>query len=302
MKLLLITGFLGSGKTTFIKRLLPIYANEKVALIVNEFGKVGVDGTLLERLGATMREISGGSVFCSCRLDQFENALHQAAAENPTMILVEASGLSDPTAVRTIVAQTPEIDYAGCIALCDAQRVEKALAAVRVCPKQLAVSDLILLNKVDTITPEETARLIALIHARFAQARVEPTTEGRFQPEWLEGLKAHAEAVPYEDTRDITLQKACVTLSPSMTARELEAFLRLFAEDTYRVKGFVTLAEGVYQVDCVGAALSVKPYAGERPERTDALVALAGKGMALRKALLTAQKWYPQHVNNIQFG
>lgn len=300
MRLLLVTGFLGAGKTTFLKRLLKLYAQEKLALIVNEFGKVGVDGALLEGLGATLREVTGGSVFCSCRMDQFENALQAAEKENPDLILVEASGLSDPTAVKTVVGGIPGVEYAGCVALCDAPRLERALATLRVCPKQLAVSDLILLNKTDLVSQAETERLRLLLKERFPQARVEPTTQGDFSPEWLTNLRAHAQAVPYEDTRDITLQKACVTIASSMTYGELMQFLRLFAEDTYRVKGVVALAEGTFLADCVGAALSVTPC--EMSADVGKLVALAGAGMNLRKSLRAAQKWYPDKATDLIFG
>lgn len=300
MRLLLITGFLGAGKTTFLKRLLSLCADEKPALIVNEFGKVGVDGALLSGMGATLREVTGGSVFCTCRLDQFEEALSAVAREKPDLILVEASGLSDPTAVKTVVESVTDLHYAGCIALCDASRMEKALATVRVYPKQLAVSDLILLNKTDLVAPEEVDRLVTLLRERFSQARVEPTVQGEFAPEWLQSLGVSAPSVPYQDTRDITLQKACISIDPAMTRAEFMQFLRLFAEDTYRVKGVVALAEGTFLVDCVGAALSVKPCA--LAEETGRFVALAGAGMNLRKSLKAAQKWYPDFVTNLTFG
>ena len=101
-KLYLITGFLGAGKTTFLKRFLDLFAGQKIQLIINEFGQEGVDGTLLSGLGAYLQEISGGSVFCSCRLDQFESVLRSSVDLHPDVILVEASGLSDPTGVRRL--------------------------------------------------------------------------------------------------------------------------------------------------------------------------------------------------------
>jgi len=111
-RLYLITGFLGAGKTTFLRRFLPLFSGEKIRLIINEFGEAGVDGSLLKELSPVLEEISGGSVFCACRLDQFEKALSQCGV-NET-ILVEASGLSDPTGVRRLFAQTdrfPHIIY-----------------------------------------------------------------------------------------------------------------------------------------------------------------------------------------------
>ena len=80
MELYLITGFLGAGKTTFLKNFARQFAGRRLRLIINEFGRAGVDGTLLRELDAALDEISNGSIFCACRLDQFEAALEQAAA------------------------------------------------------------------------------------------------------------------------------------------------------------------------------------------------------------------------------
>ena len=100
MELLLVTGFLGAGKTTFLKRLLLLWKDRRIALIVNEFGQANIDGLLLSDLGASLREVTGGSVFCACRMDQFQAALSETVLQQPDIVLVEASGLSDPTAVK----------------------------------------------------------------------------------------------------------------------------------------------------------------------------------------------------------
>ena len=70
---------------------------------MNEFGKEGIDGELLSELGIALDEINNGSIFCSCRLDKFENVLQQVLQEKPDVIIVEASGLSDPTNVKKIL-------------------------------------------------------------------------------------------------------------------------------------------------------------------------------------------------------
>jgi G3E family GTPase len=62
----LLTGFLGSGKTTFLKRIIDRLANHKIGILMNEFGKISVDGILLQKNGVDIVEINNGSVFCSC--------------------------------------------------------------------------------------------------------------------------------------------------------------------------------------------------------------------------------------------
>ena len=295
----MVTGFLGAGKTTFLKNLLPLYRGEKIALIVNEFGKVSVDGPLLSDLGAVMREVTGGSVFCSCRLDQFESALAEVTALHPGLIVVEASGLSDPTAVRVVLAGFPDIAYMGCVALCDAPRVEAALATARVSAKQLAVSDLILLNKTDLVTGNQIADIKKLLSTRFPKARLEETKYGRFLPEWLDNLGDGAQAAPFSDSRDLTLQKAAIQLDEKMTRAQCASFLKLFVEETYRVKGFLKLADESVYVDCVGPSVSMEPCAPALCNNL--LVALAGEGMPLRQSLKRARAWYPDLILGISY-
>lgn len=104
-RLYLITGFLGAGKTIFLKQFMKQFSSERMHIIVNEFGKEGIDGELLSELGIALDEINNGSIFCSCRLDKFENVLQQVLQEKPDVIIVEASGLSDPTNVKKILNQ-----------------------------------------------------------------------------------------------------------------------------------------------------------------------------------------------------
>lgn len=192
-KLYLITGFLGAGKTTFLKNFICLFAGKRIQLIVNEFGKEGVDGVLLSDLGAFLEEISGGSVFCSCRLDRFEDVLRQTADLNADVILVEASGLSDPTGVRKLFSQTerfPNIDYQGAICLVDAVRFTKIYATARSCVKQLAASDIVLVNKVDMATREQLEETLRLINGQRPEMPILQTSYGRVEGSILELLNA----------------------------------------------------------------------------------------------------------------
>ena len=112
-RLYLITGFLGAGKTTFLKQFMKQFSSERMHIIVNEFGKEGIDGELLSELGIALDEINNGSIFCSCRLDKFENVLQQVLQEKPDVIIVEASGLSDPTNVKKIIESEGKISRIG---------------------------------------------------------------------------------------------------------------------------------------------------------------------------------------------
>lgn len=304
MELYLITGFLGAGKTTFLKEFIHLFRDRKIYLIINEFGKVGVDGALLQELGATLAQINNGSIFCSCRLDQFEAALDQAAEVAPEVILVEASGLSDPTNIQGILGaeKYSDISYRGSVCLVDPGTFGKVVHTARMCRKQVAASSLALINKVDVASQEalkETERLLQEIAPGLA---IRSTSYGKFDPQWLELIRPcraeHAENGP-----DLTLQKACVVLKPGMEKKQLMGFLSLLADDTHRIKGFAELAEGMYLVDCVASCQQAVPYEGTVEENArNRLVLLAGQGMALRRRIKEAREWYGQYLEEITFG
>jgi len=300
-RLYLITGFLGAGKTTFLRHFISLFRSDKVRLIINEFGKEGIDGTLLSDLDAVMREISGGSVFCSCRMDQFETALGQCR-ENET-ILVEASGLSDPTGVRRLFAQTdrfPHIQYMGAVCLVDATRFPKIYATARASVRQLAASDVVLLNKTDLASPEQLTETRELIRGQRPDLPILETSFGRIPPHFLEMLREsqNGDSEDLPQVADLSSKKMTVRLNGQISAYELEMFIRMFAENTYRVKGFVqTRDRGIVLADCVGNVVSVAPVeVCVSADKLGVLNILSGGKMPLHAAVHAAYRWYEPYV------
>ena len=298
-KLYLITGFLGAGKTTFLHQFVHLFPGKRKALVINEFGKQGVDGTLLSDLGIQMTEIDNGSIFCACKIEQFEDALLALQEQPLDLIFVEASGLSDPTAVGTILGQRekfPHIQYQGAICLVDGARFQKVYKTARVCRMQLAISDLVLINKADIATREQMDEITAIVKAQKPGRPVFETTYGHIEPSWLEAMEnqpASEEISGQIHTKDITLQKLTLKVG-SFNLKDLTSFLRMFAEETYRIKGFVTLPEGSFVADCVGPLVEVRPFEGQAPEGSEnLLVVLFGNGLPARKAIKEACSWFP---------
>ena len=295
-KLYLVTGFLGAGKTTFLHQFVRLFPDKRLALVVNEFGREGVDGALLSDLGITLTEIDNGSIFCACKLEQFEEALLALLEQAPDLIFVEASGLSDPTSVRSILGQRDkfaQVEYAGAICLVDAARFQKVYQTARVCRMQLAISDLVLINKADLGTPGQIEAIRTAVLAQKPGRPVHETTYGQVKPEWLEEMERPApEEGPLEiHTRDITLQKLTLTVE-GFDLKSLTSFLKMFAEDTYRIKGLVRLPEGVCLADCVGPLVEVRPFEGEAPVQNK-LTVLFGNGLPAKKSIKEAVSWFP---------
>ena len=98
----LITGFLGSGKTTLLNRIIKRFPKDKkLTLLVNEFGEVGVDGTLVEGDDIDMMEISKGSIFCVCVKTDFIKGLYELnSTVKPDVLLIESTGVANPSDLK----------------------------------------------------------------------------------------------------------------------------------------------------------------------------------------------------------
>ena len=125
-KVTIISGFLGAGKTTFIKKLLKdVYSGQKIVLIENEFGEIGIDGGFLKEAGITINEMNSGCICCSL-VGDFAEALKKVKKEyDPDMIIIEPSGvgkLSDVIAAVENVKDEVGLELANFITVCDATK------------------------------------------------------------------------------------------------------------------------------------------------------------------------------------
>lgn len=296
-QLYLITGFLGAGKTTFLKNFARLFPDRRLKLIINEFGREGIDGSLLRELDAQLSEITNGSIFCACRLDQFEAALQDALVDSPDVILVEASGLADPTNVRRVLDDFPGVDFRGCVCLADTAKLHRIFSTALVCPRQIAVSSLVLLNKTDLAKGAQVEEAMALIRQANPAAVIRQTQFGKFQPEWLNDIVPRPAMDERLNAPDITLQKAEITVSPTVSREKLTKLLNFLAPETWRMKGFLRTADGVFHIDCVGTVTALHPWDGEANNH---LVLLAGKGMSLRKTVKSAVQWYGNFIEGYE--
>ena len=109
----LITGFLGSGKTTLLNRIISGTDRGRIGLLVNDFGRIAVDGSLIlakhpELAGRDggVYEIANGSIFCSCLTSSFLAGLRHFAGLRPDRLYIETSGISDPSSMGKLLAES----------------------------------------------------------------------------------------------------------------------------------------------------------------------------------------------------
>ncbi|CNH85862.1 MULTISPECIES: GTP-binding protein [Yersinia] len=151
----LITGFLGCGKTTTIRHLLAQKPeNEKWAVLVNEFGEIGIDGALLADSGAVLKEIPGGCMCCVNGLPMQVglNMLLQQA--KPDRLLIEPTGLGHPKQILSLLTSDiyqPWIDLRATVTLLDARQLsDDRYTSNENFRDQLAAADILVANKQDT--------------------------------------------------------------------------------------------------------------------------------------------------------
>ncbi len=155
----LITGFLGSGKTTFLNRIIKVFPeNLKLMILMNEFGEIGLDGTLIEGDDFDLLEISKGSIFCVCVKTDFIRSLNEIAQSiQPDVLIVESTGVANPSDLKkdlnlSIFQNRFKLSEQICII--DADCFKDAYMAFASVEKQIASSTLFIINKTDLVDPQ----------------------------------------------------------------------------------------------------------------------------------------------------
>ena len=153
--LTILTGFLGSGKTTLVNHILASGHGLKVAVIVNDFGDISIDDKLISRQAQNIIELANGCVCCSMQGDLLR-AIRQVTDSSRDMdyILLETSGLSDPLPVAaSILSNGPDdaVRLDGIVTVVDAWNFDANLDHAEVAFSQLVNTDLILVNKIDLV-------------------------------------------------------------------------------------------------------------------------------------------------------
>jgi G3E family GTPase len=166
MDMLVISGFLGSGKTTTILSTIGNLierTKSKVVIIVNDFGNIGIDGKVMEKYGLSVTEMPSGCICCTLGSDFLETVRTVADKFKPDLIIVEPTGIADPAAIHdTMQLYRGPIGKIRIVVVIDAVRFPLILKALtKPLMNQLNAAEIILINKVDEATPEQVAEVQA---------------------------------------------------------------------------------------------------------------------------------------------
>ncbi|WP_312212230.1 GTP-binding protein [Pseudescherichia sp.] len=197
----LITGFLGTGKTTSILHLLANKPEgEKWAVLVNEFGEVGIDGALMAESGALLKEIPGGCMCCVNGLPMQVGLNTLLRQGKPDRLLIEPTGLGHPKQILDILTAEvyePWIDLRATLCLLDPRQLldEKAVTNENF-RDQLAAADIIVANKRDRATPESEAALAQWWQQFGGDRQLLTATQGEIDPALLDTPRRNRRELP----------------------------------------------------------------------------------------------------------
>ena len=177
-KIDIISGFLGAGKTTLIKKMLAeAYQGEKLVLIENEFGEISIDGGFLKESGVQVSEMSSGCICCSL-VGDFGEALKEVYAQfQPDRILIEPSGvgkLSDViVAVENTVKDVPELQLNSYVTVADASKVKVYMKNFgEFYNNQIEAAGTIILSRTQKLSQEKLEAAVALLREKNADAAI----------------------------------------------------------------------------------------------------------------------------------
>lgn len=254
---ILVTGFLGSGKTTFISHFLNVHSlNKRILLIQNEFAESGIDGEHLQSQGwnFSLVEMNKGSVFCVCLFSDFTRTIIEEIERcSPDMILLEATGMADPIAIAQLL-NAPQVKerlfLEHIYTIIDAPRFNVIGDKIGAIKHQIQVADTVVINKTDLIDGGEIELIANRVNSINPFAEIQSSTFCSVEVGGSNGFyKPQPVAVRNNIQGDLTQCNpdyvSTVFKTTTRIKREtLGAFLHSLTEETYRLKGYACLTDG----------------------------------------------------------
>jgi G3E family GTPase len=283
---LLVSGFLGSGKTTLLRHLISWKEDmSDTVVIVNEFGDIGIDGSLLRGGASDVIELTSGCICCTLAVDL--TILLQSIWErfSPRWIIIEASGVADPTSIISALWQArigEHIRSLRVITVLDADCWEVRSIMGQLFYRQIETADIILLNKIDLLDREIVKRYLGEIHEILPETQIVPTVHCGIDPESiLRGAIGDEPSLHNYET--ISNQEHGIHASDAgfiafsfeddraMNKASFEQFIEELPGEVFRIKGTVRYEDRTVLINYVGGRAEWSIWTGS-PETKLAFV------------------------------
>ena len=252
--LALVAGFLGSGKTTFLRRMSERNDGRRLAFLVNDFAAVDVDAQLLSQLDGEIVSIPGGSIFCRCLATTFTNALKKIARLEPRVdgVIIEASGMADPRSLADVLRETrlDEIyELSTVVSLVDPGTFRKLLKTLPAMKAQVECADVVLLNKTDLFDEATVQATEDAIRSVRGEIQIARCVRGDAPVQFFQGishaLKIHGLLSP---CRDDSFLSATFRFRAKRNIGDIAELLNRYSHILWRAKGFVPTDAGLMEL------------------------------------------------------
>ncbi|MDR9404575.1 MAG: GTP-binding protein [Halothece sp. Uz-M2-17] len=276
-----LTGYLGAGKTTLLNRILTEEHNKRIAVIVNEFGEVGIDHQLVMNADEEILEMNNGCICCTVRGDLIRmlGDLLQRR-EKFDHLVIETTGLADPAPViqsffvDEVMLQKTQLDAV--VTVVDAKHIGEHWDSSEA-QEQIAFADVILLNKADLVSSEQIEALSEKVRSLNAIAQIYPTQNCQLSLEALLGVKAfdlkNALSIDPqfldEDAHehDQSVSSIAIQQSGSIDSDKLNRWLYQLVQargkDIFRMKGILDVDNANRRFVCQGVHMTLDGRPGK---------------------------------------
>jgi G3E family GTPase len=266
-RIVLLAGFLGAGKTTLLTHILGHQTGMSgTVVIINEFGKIGIDASLIKKEEADIIELTSGCVCCTLAVD-LRITLEKVWREyNPQRIIIEASGIADARSLVSLFQEesiSTHLESVCTVTVLDAGFWEKRTILGEIFNAQLDPADLILLNKVDLLEIEKLRQYLKEVEEMFPLATVMPTVHCRIDPELLQPGADKIENKRFRHEHSVGNDakgddKDFVTFSYQSSEAINENLFKKFVNELpfnmFRMKGTVGFEDRTVMINHVGGA------------------------------------------------
>jgi G3E family GTPase len=254
----ILTGFLGAGKTTLLNYILRQNHGYKFAVIINEVGKIGIDGGLVEKTDDDVLELSNGCLCCTVRKDLVKGVQNLLKKGGFDYLLIETTGIADPGPVAQTFLNIPQLQQFvrmdSIITVVDAEQIEKQMKETETAREQIAMADFLLLNKTDLVSEEQLQRVETKARELNPHATIFRTNQS--QANLKEILDMHAFDLDQKLTVDPEflnelqnrhhhdIQSFSFEFERAFNVEKFEFFVQKLSEKekVYRSKGFLAIA------------------------------------------------------------
>jgi cobalamin biosynthesis protein CobW len=262
---LVVSGFLGSGKTTLLRHLLAEAqaSGERIAVVVNDFGALGIDRALLGAGAARSVELAGGCVCCELSDDLVQVLEDLRTSVQPDRIVIETSGLALPYETQLSLWRPPVSAWAGddmAVVLVNAEQLADGRDLGELFEQQVSAADLLVLNQLDRVDAARLPALEASLRAIEPDVPLVRALQARLDPLLLVPPEApRAAREPRDHDHALHQRYRSETLAVEPGIAEADLIARLRAAGAVRAKGFVETAAGPHLVQGVGRRVELTP-------------------------------------------